>query len=69
MSERDNYPADEGKVRKLLIAIADAKVLEEKTSKPESYATLGVEDTKAAGATSLRIDLVGAPKPVSLIAG
>lgn len=69
VSERDNYPADDGKVRKLLIAIADAKVLEEKTSKPESYATLGVEDTKGAGATGLRVDLVGAPKPVSLIVG
>ena len=35
VSERDNYPADDGKVRKLLIAIADAKVHEEKTSNPE----------------------------------
>ncbi len=69
VSERDNYPADESKVRKLLIAIADAKVQEEKTSNPESYATLGVEDTKGASAASLRIDLVGAPKPVSLIVG
>ncbi len=69
VSERDNYPADDSKVRKLLIAIADAKVYEEKTSNPESYATLGVEDTKGAGATSLRIELVGTPKPVSLIVG
>ena len=36
VSERDNYPADDGKVRKLLIAIADAKVFEEKTSNPET---------------------------------
>jgi hypothetical protein len=69
VSERDNYPADESKVRKLLIAIADAKVYEEKTSNPASYATLGVEDTKGAGATSLRIELVGTPKPVNLIVG
>ena len=69
MSERDDYPADESKVRKLLIAIADAKVYEEKTSNPASYATLGVEDTKGAGATSLRIELVGTPKPVNLIVG
>ena len=48
VSERDNYPADEAKLRKLLIAIADAKLDEEKTSNPESYATLGVEDTKGA---------------------
>jgi hypothetical protein len=69
VSERDNYPADEGKLRRLVIAIADAKILEEKTSNPESYATLGVEDTKGAGATGLRIELVGTPKPVNLIVG
>jgi hypothetical protein len=69
VSERDNYPADEGKLRRLLIAIADAKVYEEKTSNPESYATLGVEDTKGNGATSLRIELIGTPKPVNLIVG
>jgi hypothetical protein len=69
VTERDNYPADEGKLRRLVIAIADAKVLEEKTSNPAAYATLGVEDTKGAGATSLRIELVGTPNPVNLIVG
>ena len=69
VSERDNYPADASKVRKLLVAIADAKVYEQKTSNPSSYATLGVEDTKDKNATSLRIELVGAPKPVNLIVG
>ena len=69
VSDRNNYPADDSKVRKLLIAIADAKVREEKTSDPQQYAKLGVEDTKGSGATSMRIELVGAPKPVDLIVG
>lgn len=69
VGERDSYAADDSKVRKLLIAIADAKIAEQKTSDPQQYATLGVEDTKAAGATSLRIELVGPPKPVDLIIG
>jgi len=69
VSERDNYAADDTKVRKLLVAIADAKLYEQKTSNPEAYATLGVEDTKGSAATSLRIELVGAPKPVNLIVG
>jgi hypothetical protein len=69
VSDRDGYPADEGKVRKLLIAIADAKIAEQKTSDPQHYATLGVEDTKGASATSVRIELVGTPKPVDLIVG
>jgi Domain of unknown function (DUF4340) len=69
VSERDNYPADDGKVRKLLIALADAKIAEEKTSDPAQYATLGVEDTKGAHATGQRIELVGTPQPVDLIVG
>jgi len=69
VSERDNYPADDGKLRKLLIAIADAKTAEQKTADPQQYATLGVEDTKGSGATSLRIELVGTQKPVDLIVG
>jgi hypothetical protein len=69
VTERNSYPADESKVRKLLIALADAKIVEQKTSNPEQYATLGVEDTKGNNATSLRIELAGTPKPVNLIVG
>ena len=69
VSERDNYPADDSKVRKLLVAVADAKVYEEKTSNPQAYATLGVEDTQGKSATSLRIELAGPSKPVNLIVG
>jgi hypothetical protein len=69
VSERDNYPADDSKVRKLLVEIADAKIYEQKTSNPDAYATLGVEDTKDKNATSVRFELVGAPKPVNLIVG
>lgn len=69
VSERDNYPADESKVRKLLVEIADAKVYEQKTSNPAEYPKLGVEDTTGKGATSLRIELAGTPKPVNLIVG
>lgn len=69
VTERDNYPADEAKLRRLLVAIADAKVYEQKTANPESYATLGVEDTKGKGATSLRIELEGTPQPVNLLVG
>jgi hypothetical protein len=69
VSERNNYPADESKVRKLLVELADAKVYEQKTSNPEEYTKLGVEDTTGKAATSLRVELVGTPKPVNLIVG
>ena len=34
---RGGYPADVGKVREVLLALADAQILEEKTSNPERY--------------------------------
>lgn len=45
--EQQNYPADTSKLRQLLLSLADAKKLEEKTSKAEMYGRLGVEDTSA----------------------
>jgi Domain of unknown function (DUF4340) len=69
VSERSDYPADETKLRKLLIALADAKLYEEKTSNPEQYKTLGVQDTTAADASGVRIELAGTGKPVNLIVG
>lgn len=69
VSERAGFPADEAKLRKLLVALADARMYEEKTSNPEQYATLGVEDVSGEKASGTRIELVGAPKPVNLIVG
>lgn len=69
VSEREGYAADEGKVRKLLIGLADAKLYEEKTSKPENYASLGVEDIGADTAGSVRVELAGTAQPVNLLVG
>ena len=69
VAERAGYPADSAKVRKLLIDLADLKVLEQKTDNPANYAVLGVEDVKAPTATGVRIDIAGLPEPVSLIVG
>ena len=44
VAERDNYPADTGRLRKLLLELAEARLLEEKTSNPELYDRLKVED-------------------------
>jgi hypothetical protein len=69
VSERAGYPVDAAKLRKLLLAIADAKIFEQKTSDPAHYKSLGVEDTTAADATSVRIELAGTAPPVNLIVG
>lgn len=69
VSERAGYPADGVKVRKLLIDLQRARAYEEKTSVPANYPQLGVEDIGDAQAKSVRIDLSGAPQPLSLIVG
>ncbi|HEY2202459.1 MAG TPA: hypothetical protein VGH56_11255, partial [Solirubrobacteraceae bacterium] len=47
VGERD-WAADPSKVRKLLLDLAALNVIEEKTSIPENYPALGVEDTTSA---------------------
>lgn len=69
VAERHNYPADEAKLRKLVTSLADAKVLEEKTSNPESYKALGVEDVSDAAAGGVQIEIDGPKQPVKLIVG
>lgn len=69
VAERGGYPADTAKLRKLLIDLGELKVVEEKTANPENYAKLGVEDTAAANATSVRVDVQGPKAPASLIVG
>ncbi|HNR22223.1 MAG TPA: DUF4340 domain-containing protein [Steroidobacteraceae bacterium] len=42
--EERGFRADPAKLRRLLLGLADLKVIEEKTSDPAKYAQLGVED-------------------------
>jgi hypothetical protein len=68
LPDRDGYPADTGKLRKLLLTLADAKKLEEKTSNPELYERLGVEDSSEdSQGTEVRIG--GTEAETSLIIG
>ena len=57
LAEYKNYPVDTSKLRQLILTLADAKKLEEKTSKVEMYKRLGVEDTSAdSQSTEIRLD-------------
>ncbi|HEY6643437.1 DUF4340 domain-containing protein [Povalibacter sp.] len=69
LAQRSNYPADSAKVRRLLQALADARPTEEKTSNPDNYAALGVEDIADTSATGVRIELSGPRQAVNLIVG
>jgi hypothetical protein len=67
--ERGGYAADTSKLRALLRGLAEARLVEEKTSQPANYSALGVEDPSVPGATGVRVVLDGATPPVDLIVG
>lgn len=69
VAEKDGYPADVSKVREYLIKLSNAKYLEPKTSSPDLYGKLGVEDVAAAGAKGVQIEIDGLKEPLKLIVG
>jgi hypothetical protein len=68
VSDRGGYPADVGRIRELLLALADARILEEKTANPERYAQLGVEGP-AAGSDSARLTIAAGERRFDIIIG
>lgn len=69
VNERAGYDADAAKVNRLLRALAKAKQVEQKTSNPASYGTIGVLDIGDPQATGARVELLGTPSSVNLIVG
>ncbi|HMH30548.1 MAG TPA: DUF4340 domain-containing protein [Steroidobacteraceae bacterium] len=69
VAERANYPADVAKLRKLLLALSDAKIREEKTSDPANYSVIGVEDPTKPGATGTQIELIAKAGKQAVIVG
>jgi hypothetical protein len=63
------YPADFGKLRKLLIDLGNLKAVQRKTRLASDYAALGVQSPSLAGASGVRIDLVSPAHTWSLIVG
>lgn len=71
IEEADGYPALSERVKQVVVGVADLRIDSTKTSNPELYKRLGVENPSAKGASSMRLDLADASsKPLaSLIAG
>ncbi len=69
VAERDDYPADVLKLRRLLLTLSEARLTEEKTSNPSSYALIGVEDPGKPGASGAEISIVAAHGTSTLIVG
>ena len=63
------WPAETGKVRKLLLDLGALNVVEEKTRLPANYAQLGVEDVTTPKATGTEIDVLTPARTFRLIAG
>jgi hypothetical protein len=68
VAQRD-YPADSGKLRKLLLDLGSLQAVERKTAIANNYPVLGVESVAAPKATGARVDIVSAGKTWSLIVG
>ncbi|MFK8014862.1 MAG: DUF4340 domain-containing protein [Gammaproteobacteria bacterium] len=69
VAQRGGYPADLSKVRKLLIDIADAMLVERKSARAENYPALGVRAISDPAATGVQVELIGLDSPASFIVG
>lgn len=69
VQERSGYPADIAKIRSVVLALAEAKIQEEKTSNKDLYAKLGVEDIEQKVATGTQVSVHYSGQSPSLIIG
>jgi uncharacterized protein DUF4340 len=69
IAEKNGFAVDTGKLREFLLKLADAKLVEQKTSNKDKYATLGVEDVAGADAKSVEVEIGGLAQPVKLVVG
>jgi hypothetical protein len=68
VDSRNNYPADTAKLSQLFIALASAQLVEEKTSNPENYDKLEVDDPEQGG-SGRKLDITGDNAAWSVILG
>jgi len=69
VAERGDYPADVAKLRKLLTALGDAKIVEEKTSNPANFPIIGVEAPDQPGAAGAEVAVLARDGKHALIVG
>ena len=63
------WPADPGKVRKLLLDLGALNIVEEKTRLPANYPQLGVQDVSSPKATGTRIEVIVPGRTWALVVG
>lgn len=57
IQDRGGYPAKFEKVKETIVALAELRLVEPRTSSPESYEKIGVEDPGGEGSTSTLVEL------------
>ncbi len=67
VAERADYPADVTKLRKLLTALGEAKIIEEKTSDPARYASIGVADPTRPESLGAEVTVTGPIKAAVIV--
>jgi hypothetical protein len=63
------YPADTGRIRKLLLDLAELEIREWKTSDSANYSKLGVEDATTPAASSTLVEVVTPKQRYSVLIG
>ncbi|MFK8028448.1 MAG: DUF4340 domain-containing protein [Gammaproteobacteria bacterium] len=69
VKERHQYPADISKIRSALLSMAEAKIVEQKTSNPDLYDKLGVENIASPNAQGVKAILAYGNEKSELIVG
>jgi hypothetical protein len=69
VAERADYPADVSKLRLLLVALRDARIIEAKTVDPARFPQIGVEDPVDAGAAGAEVAVLTAGGQSAVIVG
>jgi len=67
LAEKSGYRANMGELRELLVKLSEATLLEEKTSNPEFYERLGVENIEASDAGGVLVELEGVDVPAVIV--
>lgn len=69
VENRNDYPADLSKIRGLLQALADARIVEVKTANPELHHRLGLQAPDVEGSKGYQVTLSGENIDVGIIVG
>ena len=69
VDNRDGYAANKAAVRILFDNLAEAKLIEAKTSNPDNYAKLGVEDIDNAKAQGILFSVAGLQESTDIVFG